>query len=59
MRQDRDTEGAYFDDYCNWQRVPQFRKFVFESPAAQIAAKLMISSVSSSFFILIHVFQLK
>jgi len=41
---DNDTEGAYFDDYCNWQRIPQFQKFIFESPAAQIAARLMQSN---------------
>ena len=43
--QNNDAEGAYFDDYCNWQRISQFEKFVFESPAAQIAAKLMQSDV--------------
>ncbi|WP_227421834.1 phytanoyl-CoA dioxygenase family protein [Pacificispira spongiicola] len=32
--------GAFFADYCNWARIPEYRSFVFESPAAQIAAEL-------------------
>jgi len=33
--------GRFFGDYCNWQRIPQFREFVTRSPAAEIAARLM------------------
>ena len=29
-----DGSPPFFQDYCNWQRVPEFRAFVFESPAA-------------------------
>ncbi|XP_068210028.1 uncharacterized protein [Palaemon carinicauda] len=39
----RDGEGAYFDDYCNWQRIQEFREYVFESPAASLAAQFMRS----------------
>ena len=35
--------GRFFDDYCNWSRIPEFTKVVHESPAAEIAAQLMRS----------------
>ena len=28
--------GRFFEDYCNWDRIPEFKKFAKESPAAQI-----------------------
>ena len=34
-------KGRHFGDYCNWDRIPEFRRFIFESPAASIAARLM------------------
>jgi ectoine hydroxylase-related dioxygenase (phytanoyl-CoA dioxygenase family) len=34
-------KGRHFGDYCNWQRIPEYRRFIFESPAAAIAARLM------------------
>ncbi len=33
--------GSFFGDYCNWRRFPEYRSFVFESPAAAIAARMM------------------
>lgn len=36
--------GRFFVDYCNWQRIPQYRDFIFRSPAAQIGAALMDSA---------------
>ncbi|MCP5083697.1 MAG: phytanoyl-CoA dioxygenase [Alphaproteobacteria bacterium] len=36
-------EGRFLVDYCNWQRIPEYREFIFQSPAAQIAAELMES----------------
>ncbi len=33
--------GRFFDDYCNWQRIPEFVRVVNDSPAAQVAAELM------------------
>ncbi len=36
--------GRFFDDYCNWQRIPEFFDVVRNSPAAQVASDLMISS---------------
>ena len=32
--------GRFFDDYCNWQRIPEFREFVQYSPAAEAAAQV-------------------
>ena len=32
-------EGRFFEDYCNWQRIYEFKKFAEESPAAQIVAE--------------------
>ena len=37
--------GYYFNDYCNWRRIPEFHDVVMCSPAAQIAASLMGSKV--------------
>lgn len=36
--------GRFFDDYCNWQRIPEFEEVIRTSPAAQVAADLMRSS---------------
>ncbi len=35
--------GAFYDDYCNWQRIPSYRDFVLHSPAGEIAGRLMRS----------------
>lgn len=44
-----DGSAAFFQDFCNWQRIAQFRAFVFESPAAEVAARLMDSPTSRFF----------
>ena len=31
--------GRFFEDYCNWDRIPEFKKFIKESPAAEIVAE--------------------
>lgn len=36
--------GLFFDDYCNWQRIPEFSEVLHASPAALVAADLMGSS---------------
>jgi ectoine hydroxylase-related dioxygenase (phytanoyl-CoA dioxygenase family) len=33
--------GRFFDDYCNWTRIPEFEQVIRESPAAEVAADLM------------------
>ena len=42
--QDENGGGQFFVDYCSWQRIPEYRDFIFNSPAADIAAQLMQSS---------------
>lgn len=38
----RDGEqGRFFDDYCNWQRIPEFEQVIRTSNAAEVAAALM------------------
>ena len=41
--------GRFFDDYCNWQRIPEFTEVIHNSPAAQIAADLMQSHTAQVF----------
>ena len=36
--------GRFFDDYCNWQRIPEFEAVIRKSPAAPVAADLMSSN---------------
>ena len=33
--------GYFIEDFCNWQRIDEYRRFVFDSPAAHVAAQLM------------------
>lgn len=47
--QPKDGTAPFFQDYCNWSRVPGLRAFVFESPAAEVAARLM-NSPEARFF---------
>ena len=32
-------QGRFFEDYCNWERITEFKKCIEESPAAQIVAE--------------------
>jgi ectoine hydroxylase-related dioxygenase (phytanoyl-CoA dioxygenase family) len=41
--------GRFFDDYCNWQRIPEFAEVIHSSPAAQVAADLMQSKTVQLF----------
>ncbi len=41
--------GRFFDDYCNWRRIPEFEKVIRHSPAAEVAADLMRSSTVQLF----------
>ncbi len=41
--------GRFFDDYCNWERIPQFAEVVRNSPAAAVAADLMQSQTVQVF----------
>ena len=44
-----DNKGRFFEDYCNWQRIEEFKDCIFNSPAAQIVAEAT-SSKSSQIF---------
>ena len=33
--------GRFFDDYCNWDRIPEFERVIRESDVADVAARLM------------------
>lgn len=33
--------GYFIEDFCNWQRIDEYRRFVFDSPAANVAGQLM------------------
>ncbi|MFD2205661.1 phytanoyl-CoA dioxygenase family protein [Kiloniella antarctica] len=35
--------GRFFDDYCNWNRIPDFEEVIRKSPMAEVAAGLMLS----------------
>ncbi len=43
-RASADDDGAFIEDFCNWQRIPAMERFIRESPAASIAAALTGSS---------------
>ena len=36
-----ESAARFFSDYCNWRDIPEFREFVYHSPAAEIVARLM------------------
>ena len=41
--------GRFFDDYCNWTRIPEFAEVVRNSPVAEVAADLMRSRTAQVF----------
>ena len=43
------NEGRFFEDYCNWERINEFKDCIFNSPAAEIVAEAT-SSKSSQIF---------
>ncbi|MSP83248.1 MAG: phytanoyl-CoA dioxygenase [Alphaproteobacteria bacterium] len=44
-----DGTGLFFGDYCNWDRIPEFRDFLFHSPVGAVAAGLMGSRTARVF----------
>ena len=44
-----DNQGRFFEDYCNWERIEEFKNCIFNSPAAEIVAEAT-SSKSSQIF---------
>lgn len=43
------SQGRFFDDYCNWTRIPAFADIVENSPAAALAALAMQSDTAQFF----------
>ena len=41
--------GRFFDDYCNWNRIPEFEAVIRGSEVADVAAKLMGSERAQLF----------
>jgi ectoine hydroxylase-related dioxygenase (phytanoyl-CoA dioxygenase family) len=41
--------GRFWDDYCNWDRIPEYERFAFESEVGAIAAELMRSETVQLF----------
>ena len=35
----RENEGRFFEDYCNWERIQEFKDCMFNSPAAQLVSE--------------------
>jgi ectoine hydroxylase-related dioxygenase (phytanoyl-CoA dioxygenase family) len=38
-------DGAFIEDFCNWQRIPELEQFIRTSGAAEIAGELMGSTL--------------
>lgn len=43
------AQGSFWDDYCNWTRIPEFRQFLEESDMARLAAEAMGSWTAQLF----------
>lgn len=41
--------GRFFDSYCNWPLIPEYRDFIFRSAAASLAGRAMGGSVAQFF----------
>ena len=44
----KDESGFFFGDYCNWNRIPEYRHFLYASPCAELAAELAQRKSESS-----------
>ena len=38
-----DNQGRFFEDYCNWERIEEFKNCIFNSLAAQLVAEATLS----------------
>jgi ectoine hydroxylase-related dioxygenase (phytanoyl-CoA dioxygenase family) len=47
--QPKDGSARFFQDLCNWQRIPQFEAFVREGPGQALARELMGSRTTRFF----------
>jgi len=39
-----DAPGGFYDDYCNWRDISEYRAFIEGSPAAEVAGRLLRAS---------------
>ncbi|ABE42990.1 phytanoyl-CoA dioxygenase family protein [Polaromonas sp. JS666] len=39
-----DDPGRFFEDFCNWQDIGHYQRFIFETPLALLAQRLMRSA---------------
>ena len=44
-----DNTGRFFEDYCNWERIKEFKDCIFNSPAAQIFTEATNSKLAQIF----------
>ena len=49
------NEGRFFEDYCNWERISEFKDCIFNSPAAEIVGEATSSKSSQIFHELIFI----
>ena len=50
IQQSATDPGFFLTDFCMAQRIPEFREFLFDSPAAEDAARVMGSRRSNFFY---------
>ena len=41
--EEENGKEIFYDDYCNWQRIEEYKDFIFNSDVAKIAVQLMQS----------------
>ena len=44
-----DNQGRFFEDYCNWERIEEFKNCIYNSQAAKIFAEAASSKLSQIF----------
>ena len=44
-----DDNGRFFEDYCNWERIEEFKDCIFNSPGGQIVAEATNSKSAQIF----------
>jgi hypothetical protein len=44
-----DNNGRFFEDYCNWERIEEFKDCIFNSAGAQIVAEATNSKSAQIF----------
>ena len=45
----KNNKGRFFEDYCNWERIEEFKNCIFNSPGAQIVAEATNSKATQIF----------